>query len=176
MDKSCLFFSWTFSWMGFPAEVRRLRSDGENVLAQAEREKQALSQTLNAAQLEAQQALYKATSEHQEEVERLVSEKVRRLIGPVRFSENRSFDFRKLMAALVSYQEVLRHSLLMEQESALRKLRQGMEEPLHRAEREREELQEELRSLLHDRDQSLLQAETEKQQVRFQLPLMALIA
>lgn len=54
----------------------------------------------------------------------------------------------------------------MEQESALRKLRQEMEEPLHRAEREREELQEELRSLQHDRDQSLLQAETEKQQVR----------
>lgn len=54
----------------------------------------------------------------------------------------------------------------MEQESALRKLRQEMEEPLHRAEREREELQAELRSLQHDRDQSLLQAETEKQQVR----------
>lgn len=61
---------------GFPAELRRLRSDGENVLAQAEREKQALSQSLNAAQLEAQQALRKAITEHQEEVERLVSEKV----------------------------------------------------------------------------------------------------
>lgn len=69
--------------MGFPAEVKRLRSDGENVLAQAEREKQALTQTLNAAQLEAQQALHKSISEHQEEVERLVSEKVRRFIGPV---------------------------------------------------------------------------------------------
>lgn len=46
------------------------------MLAQAEREKQILSQTLNAAQLEAQQALRKASSEHQEEVERLVSEKV----------------------------------------------------------------------------------------------------
>lgn len=57
----------------------------------------------------------------------------------------------------------------MEQESALRKLRQEMEEPLHRAEREREELQEELRSLQHDRDQSLLQAETDKQQVRSEL-------
>ena len=64
--------------MGFPAELRRARSDGENALAQAEREKQALAQTLNAAQLEAQQALRKAISEHQEEVERLVSEKVRR--------------------------------------------------------------------------------------------------
>lgn len=64
--------------MGFPAELRRVRSDGENVLAQAEREKQALTQTLNTAQLEAQQALRKAISEHQEEVERLVSEKVRR--------------------------------------------------------------------------------------------------
>lgn len=69
--------------MGFPAELRRLRSDGENVLAQAEREKHALTQTLNAAQLEAQQALRKAISEHQEEVERLVSEKVRRFSGSV---------------------------------------------------------------------------------------------
>lgn len=82
MDKSCVFFSWMFSWMRFPVELRRLRSDGENVLAQAEREKQALTQTLNAAQLEAQQALHKAVSEHQEEVERLVSEKVRRFIRP----------------------------------------------------------------------------------------------
>lgn len=64
--------------MGFPAELRRVRSDGENALAQAEREKQALTQTLNSAQLEAQQALRKAISEHQEEVERLISEKVRR--------------------------------------------------------------------------------------------------
>lgn len=69
--------------MGFPAELRRVRSDGENVLAQAEREKQALTQTLNAAQLEAQQALRKAISEHQEEVERLVSEKVRMFSGSV---------------------------------------------------------------------------------------------
>lgn len=58
----------------------------------------------------------------------------------------------------------------MEQESALSKLRQEMEDLLHRADREREELQEELRSLQHDRDQSLLQAETEKQQVRSQPP------
>lgn len=70
--------SVSFSWIGFSAELRRVRSNGENVLAQAEREKQALTQTLNAAQLEAQQALRKATSEHQEEVERLISEKVRR--------------------------------------------------------------------------------------------------
>lgn len=70
--------SVSFSWMGFSAELRRVRSDGENALVQAEREKQALSQTLNAAQLEAQQALHKAISEHQEEVERLLSEKVRR--------------------------------------------------------------------------------------------------
>lgn len=35
-----------------------------------------------------------------------------------------------------------------------------------RLERERDELQEELRSLQRDRDQSLLQAETDKQQVR----------
>lgn len=78
---SCVFFSWMFSWMEFSVEVRRLRSDGENLLAQTEREKQALTQTLNAAQLEAQQALRKAVSEHQEEVERLVSEKVRRFSG-----------------------------------------------------------------------------------------------
>lgn len=62
-------------------------------------------------------------------------------------------------------QEVVRHSLLMEHEVALRKLRQETEDQLHRAHREREELQDELRSLQHDRDQSLLQAETEKQQV-----------
>lgn len=57
---------------------------------------------------------------------------------------------------------------MMGQESALSKLRQEMEDLLHRAEREREELQEEMRILQHDRDQSLLQAETEKQQVSFQ--------
>lgn len=159
--------------MGFPAEVRRLRSDGENVLAQAEREKQALTQTLNAAQLEAQQALHKAISEHQEEVERLVSEKVRRFIGPVQALDigllTSSADGCSVFLGFF-LQEVLRHSLLMEQESALRKLRQEMEDPLHRAARQREELQEELRSLQHDRDQRLLQAETEKQQVRFQPP------
>lgn len=81
MVESCVSLSWMFSWMGFPAELRRVRSEGENVLAQAEREKQALTQTLNAAQMEAQQALRKAISEHQEEVERLVSEKVRRFSG-----------------------------------------------------------------------------------------------
>lgn len=53
----------------------------------------------------------------------------------------------------------------MEYEVALRKLRQEMEDQVHRAERARGELQEELRSLQHDRDQRLLQAETEKQQV-----------
>lgn len=62
-------------------ELRRLRSDGENLLAQTERDKQALTQALNAAQLEAQQALRKAAAEHQEEVQRLVSEKVRRFGG-----------------------------------------------------------------------------------------------
>lgn len=82
MATSCVLLSWVFSWTGFPAEVRRLRSDGEKVSAQAEREKQALTQTLNAAQLEAQQALHKAISEHQEEAERLVSEKVRKWMAP----------------------------------------------------------------------------------------------
>ncbi|MED6270511.1 hypothetical protein CHARACLAT_011138, partial [Characodon lateralis] len=117
------------------AELKRARSDGENTLAQAEREKQTLTQALNAAQLEAQQALRKAISEHQEDVERLISEK-----------------------------EVVRHSLQMEHEAALRRLRQEMDDQQHRAKRDREDLQEELRSLQHDRDQSLLQAETEKQQ------------
>ena len=59
----------------------------------------------------------------------------------------------------------MRHSLLMEHEGTLRRLRQEAEDQLHRAGREREELQDELRSVQHDRDQSLLQAETEKQQV-----------
>ena len=65
--------------MGFPAELRRVRSDGDSALAQVEKEKQALTQTLNTTQLEAQQALRKAISDHQEEMERLVSEKVRGL-------------------------------------------------------------------------------------------------
>lgn len=53
----------------------------------------------------------------------------------------------------------------MEHEVGLRKLRQESEDQLHRVEKAREELQEEVRSLQHDRDQSLLQAESEKQQV-----------
>lgn len=59
----------------------------------------------------------------------------------------------------------MRHSLQMEHEVALRKLRQEAEDQFRRAEKDREELQDELRSLQHERDQSLLQAETEKQQV-----------
>lgn len=62
-------------------------------------------------------------------------------------------------------QEVVRHSLLMEHEVTLRKLRQEMEDQLSRAKREKEELQDEMRTLQHNRDQCLLQAETEKQQV-----------
>lgn len=60
----------------------------------------------------------------------------------------------------------MRRSLQMEHEASLGKLRQEAEEQLRRAEKEREVLQEELRSVQHERDQSLLQAETEKQQVR----------
>lgn len=60
----------------------------------------------------------------------------------------------------------MRQSLLTEHEVALRKLRQEMEDYLHREQREREELQHQLSRFQHDRDQSLLQAETEKQQVR----------
>lgn len=52
-----------------------------------------------------------------------------------------------------------------ESEEILRKHRQEAEEQLLRAEREREELRDEARSLQRDRDLSLLQAETEKQQV-----------
>lgn len=59
----------------------------------------------------------------------------------------------------------MRHSLMMEHEGTLRRLRQEAEDQLHKSDREREELQDELRSLQHDRDQNLLQAETEKQQV-----------
>uniref|UniRef100_A0A8C7KRB4 Rootletin-like n=1 Tax=Oncorhynchus kisutch TaxID=8019 RepID=A0A8C7KRB4_ONCKI len=61
-------------------------------------------------------------------------------------------------------QEALRRSLEFEQEGALRQVRQEAEEQLLRAERDREDLKDEVRSLQHDRDQSLLQAETEKQQ------------
>lgn len=67
----------------FKAELKRLQSVGENALTQAEREKQSLAQCLNAAQLEAQQALRKSISDHQEEVERLVSEKVWRFFSPL---------------------------------------------------------------------------------------------
>lgn len=62
-------------------EVRRLRSEGENLVAQTERDKQVLTQTLSAAQLEAQQNLRKAAAEHQEEVQRLLAEKVRSFGG-----------------------------------------------------------------------------------------------
>lgn len=174
MVVSCVSLSWMFSSMGFPAELRRLRSDGENMLAQAEREKQALIQTLNAAQLDAQQALRKAISEHQEEVERLVLEKVRRFGGfsvtvcalrPIFAFQIRRCLIRVSDLGFSVLQEDVRHSLLMEHEGTLRKLRQEVEDQLSRAEREREELQDELRSLQYDRDQSLLQAETEKQQV-----------
>lgn len=60
----------------FAAELKRVRSDVETAAAQADRDKQALLQALNAAQLEAQQALQKTVSEHQEEMERLLLEKV----------------------------------------------------------------------------------------------------
>lgn len=60
----------------------------------------------------------------------------------------------------------MRRSLQTEHETSLGKLRQEAEEQLRRAEKELEVLQEELRSIQHERDQSLLQAETEKQQVR----------
>lgn len=42
-----------------------------------------------------------------------------------------------------------------------------MEDCVQKMEREREELQEEIRALQHSRDQSLLQAESDKQQVTF---------
>jgi len=67
---------------------------------------------------------------------------------------------------LAAPQEALRHSLQTESEEVLQKQRQEAEEQLLRAEREQEELREEARSLQRDRDLSLLQAESEKQQVR----------
>ena len=54
-----------------------MRSEGESALAQSERERQTLSQALSSAQREAQHALHSATADHQEELERLASEKVR---------------------------------------------------------------------------------------------------
>lgn len=146
------------------AELKRVRSDVEAAAAQADGDKQALLQALNAAQLEAQQALQKAISEHREEVERLLSEKVR---SPLPEAAPAFENVRFTEAVLCSVaQEAVRLSFQMEQEAALRTLRQEAEEQLHRAKREREELEEELRTLQHDRDQRLLQAETEKQQVR----------
>lgn len=44
-------------------------------------------------------------------------------------------------------------------------MREEMEERLQKMERERDELKEETRALHHARDQSLLQAESDKQQV-----------
>lgn len=64
-----------------------------------------------------------------------------------------------------SLQEAVRCSLEAEQEAALRSVRELLEEQTMRLEKERDELQEELRSLQRDRDRSLLQAETDKQQV-----------
>lgn len=72
------------------------------------------------------------------------------------------------MSVLLTFvlQEAVRRSLQTEHEAALRRCRQEMDDQQQRAKRDREELQEELRALQLDRDQSLLQAETEKQQVR----------
>jgi hypothetical protein len=53
-----------------------VRSEGETALAQSERERQTLSLALSTAQREAQTALCSAMSDHQEELERLASEKV----------------------------------------------------------------------------------------------------
>lgn len=55
-----------------------MRVDGENALAQSEREREALSQALSSIQQESQQALRIAITDHQEEAERLTAEKVRR--------------------------------------------------------------------------------------------------
>ena len=54
-----------------------MRADGENALAQSEREREALSQALSSNQQEFQQALRTAITDHQEEAERLTAEKVR---------------------------------------------------------------------------------------------------
>ena len=54
-----------------------MRSEGENALARSEREREALAQALSTTQLEAQQNLRNAISDHQEELEKLAAEKVR---------------------------------------------------------------------------------------------------
>ena len=46
-------------------------------------------------------------------------------------------------------------------------MREELEEQLKKVEREKEELLEEVQTLQHQRDQRLLQAESEKQQVGF---------
>lgn len=63
-------------------------------------------------------------------------------------------------------QEALRCSLEVEKQEALRSVREELEECQQRAAKEKEELQEEVQALQHARDQRLLQAESEKQQVR----------
>lgn len=78
---------------------------------------------------------------------------------------SQSDSFLDVCAAGCCFQEFLRHGLMTEHEFALKKLQQETEDQLYRAQREIEELQDELRNLQHNRDQSLLQAETEKQQV-----------
>lgn len=59
------------------AELKRVRADGQLAQAQSEREKDDLAQALALGQQEAQQVLRSAQIDHQEEVERLISEKVR---------------------------------------------------------------------------------------------------
>lgn len=144
--------------------MRRLRSEGETLVAQTDREKQVLTQTLGAAQLEAQQNLRKAVADHQEEVQRLLAEKVRSFRGSESTLHMPASTFNPWPCA-PWWQEAVRRSLQAEHEASLGRLRQEAEEQLERAEKEREELQEELRSIQQERDQSLLQAETEKQQV-----------
>lgn len=164
--------------------MRRARSEAESALAQVEREKHILTQTLNVAHLEAQQALRKASCEHQEEVEKLVTEKVRSLAARFQMAINNvtnqyrstSSSLFAVVASTSHLQEALRQSLTVAHDSALKKLRHEVEEELHKAQKEKEELQSNLTTLMHDRDQSLLQAEAEKQQVSISLGHMMMTA
>lgn len=162
--------------------MRRARSEAESALAQVEREKHILTQTLNTAHLEAQQALRKASCEHQEEVEKLVTEKVRSLAAWFQMAINNvtnrstSSSLFAVVASTSHLQEALRQSLTVAHDSALKKLRHEVEEELHKAQKEKEELQSNLTTLMHDRDQSLLQAEAEKQQVSISLGHMMMTA
>lgn len=66
-------------------ELKRLRADRETILSQSEKERDALRDSLAAAQHEAQRALRAALTDHQEELERLTNQKVIRALASALF-------------------------------------------------------------------------------------------